>query len=366
MVSFVIGILVTFVTFYIAFIYASTAIGLLAFAEALLLVLAFVFLLYYRSRMDASIGIPIAVSERGGQVSVQITATNRSRIPCMRIRYQLKSGSSFLKKRKSSWQQGAIVYAGENCYQASFCPQYAGKYIIELARLRVYDLTGLFYMNKRIRRSADIQVLPEVESAGVRITERTRNFYGDSDVYDDFRPGDDRSEIFDIREFREGDKIQSIHWKLSAKSDELVVREDAQPLACPVVLILENCPRRDQQEVETYLSTAASLVFSLMDAHCAHFVSWYSGGRRDMVRVRVDDDEGYYLFLSSYLEDSFGTSEMEGMALRERYREKYRYDRPLYTLLLQSDLTLWQDEKQVGTVDGRDWKGSVQKLELIL
>ena len=86
MVSFLIGILVTLVTFYIAFIYASTAIGLLAFAEALLLVLAFVFLCYYRGRMDAVIRIPIAVAERGGQVSVQIVTANRSRMSVRSIR----------------------------------------------------------------------------------------------------------------------------------------------------------------------------------------------------------------------------------------------------------------------------------------
>ena len=55
--------------------------------------------------------------------------------------------------------------------------------------------------------------------------------FGDADVYDDFRPGNDSSEIFDVREFRDGDKIQSIHWKLSAKMQELVVREDSQPLS---------------------------------------------------------------------------------------------------------------------------------------
>lgn len=365
MVSFLIGILVTFVTFYIAFIYASTAIGLLAFAQALLLVLAFVFLLYYRSRIDAAIRIPIAVAERGGQVSVQIVTTNRSRIPCMRIRYQIRFGSSFLKKCKSSWQQGAIVHTGENCFQAAVSPQYAGCYVMELWKLRVYDLTGLFYMNKRVRRSASIQVLPDVESVQVRITERTRNFVGDSDVYDDFHPGDDRSEIFDIREFREGDKIQSIHWKLSAKSDELVVREDSLPIACPVVLILESCLKKDLQEVEAYLSVAASLVFSLMDAHCPHYVAWYSGSRREMVRVRVYDDEGYYLFLSSYLEDSHGAGDVR-TDLRQSYRDKYRYDHQLYTLVLLPDLTLWQEDKQVGSFDGKDWKGSVQKLELIL
>ena len=43
MISFVIGALVTVFTFYIALIYSSVTIGLLGFAEAILLVLAFLF-----------------------------------------------------------------------------------------------------------------------------------------------------------------------------------------------------------------------------------------------------------------------------------------------------------------------------------
>jgi len=85
-----------------------------------------------------------------------------------------------------------------------------------------------------------VQVLPRLHSTAVRMSERIRNFYGDADVYDDFQSGNDKSEVFDVREFREGDRMQSIHWKLSAKSEELLVREDSQPLACPLVFFLDN------------------------------------------------------------------------------------------------------------------------------
>ena len=363
MVSFIAGIAVTLVTFYIALIYGSAAIGLFAFAEALLLVLAFFYLLFLRGQMDAAIRIPIGVTERGKKVSVQIVTTNRSHIPCMRVRCQLLLGNSFLRKGRRLWQPLAPVYAGENCCQASLGLPFAGNYSVGIRKMRIYDLTGLFYINKRLRSSAQVQVLPETACVCLRITERTRNYFGDSDVYDDFRPGNDRSEIFDVREFRDGDRIQSIHWKLTAKSDELIVREDASPLACPVVLLLESGLKKDLKTAEIFLSAASSLVFSLMDAHCPHYVSWYSGSRRDMVRVRVDDEEGYYIFLSSYLADSFGTPAMEPEKL---YQEKYRWDRPLHSLVLKSDLTVWQNGKEAGAVDRKDWKKSMAELELIL
>ena len=69
MISFVIGALVTVFTFYIALIYSSVTIGLLGFAEAILLVLAFLFLLWYRRKIEADIQIPIAVAPDGKRLS---------------------------------------------------------------------------------------------------------------------------------------------------------------------------------------------------------------------------------------------------------------------------------------------------------
>ena len=360
--SFVIGIVVTMVTFYIALIYGSTAIGLLGYAEAVLLVLAFCYLLYYRRKISASVHIPIGTAERGDRVRVQLEVSNRSRIPCMRIRYRLRWRHSFQKIAGKRWQEGSPVYPGGQVCEAAAVLPWAGNYTVTLEKIRLYDLTGFFYMNRSVQQCASLQVLPEVCSVNLRVSEATRTFFGDSDVYDDFRPGNDRSEIFDVREFRAGDKIQSIHWKLSAKSEELMVREDSQPLACPVVLILdrEGLSARSGQR---FLSVAASLMFSMMDSGCPHYVAWYSESRKDMVRARVDDEEGYYIALCSYMEED---SCQPRLSPKQLYREKYRSEYVLHTLLLKGDLTLELDEKPLAKPENSDWKAYLEKLELIL
>ena len=91
MISFVIGALVTVFTFYIALIYASVTIGLLGFAEAILLVLAFLFLLWYRRKIEADIQIPIAVAEPGEKVRLTLAVKNHSRISCMKIKLPVRT-----------------------------------------------------------------------------------------------------------------------------------------------------------------------------------------------------------------------------------------------------------------------------------
>ncbi|MCD7709467.1 MAG: DUF58 domain-containing protein [Clostridiales bacterium] len=361
MISFLVGIAVILLTFYIGMIYESVAIGLLGFAEAVFLVAALLFLLWQRRRIAAAIQIPTSVTEQGESVTVRLGVANRGRIPCGKIRYRI--GCTALGKMRGEWLCGSPVQPGKNRYEARLPLPVAGNYAIELRQIRIYDMTGLFYIGKKIGRGASVQVLPQIEAAPVKITERTRHFFGDADIYDDFRPGNDKSELFGIREFRDGDKIQSIHWKLSAKSDELLVRENSQPLACPVVLILSDIAKINRKNQGAYLSVAASIVFSIMDAGCPHFVSWYSRSEQDMVRVRVDDEEGYYLFWSLYLQDCGSPA---GATPEELYAQKYRSDRPLHTLALTPSLTLTRNGGPAAAYSARDWKRDVAGMELML
>ncbi len=371
MISFVIGALVTVFTFYIALIYSSVTIGLLGFAEAILLVLAFLFLLWYRRKIEADIQIPIAVAEPGEKVRLMLAVRNQSRISCMKIKYQITCENAFIGKSERAWQKGAPVYHGKNEYQQVIYPEYAGNYEFGLKKIKIYDLTGIFCITKKVGRSCNVMIFPEMISVGVHVSEHTRNFFGEAEIYDDFHPGDDPSEIFGVREFRAGDKVQSIHWKLSAKSDDLLVRENSQPKACPLVFLLEppNSKKKWKKKKgktkneEKFLTVVAGVVFSLMDAACPHYVAWYSVSRKDVVRIRIDDEESFYMFLCYYLADGYMAAPQP---LSVMYKEKYKRENLLYTMYLDASMHLILNDKEILSLDDKDWKEKMETMELML
>ena len=53
-------------------------------------------------------------------------------------------------------------------------------------------------------------------------------------------PGYDYSEPYQIREYVPGDGLRQIHWKLSQKTDSLMVRELGLPVAEEVLLLLDT------------------------------------------------------------------------------------------------------------------------------
>jgi len=365
MLSILLGIAATGALFYISVLYKSTSLVLFGYASALLLLSACLFLAYRMYTLRCSITFPISIAECGKPLTVRIHLENRGFLPYLKFRCLLEQKSHFLSRKRKKWLRGGMAAAGKNSYDYSLVIEDYGSYEVQLKKVRIYDLTGLFYFHKTIKSGGSVQVLPRMQEIGVHLSQAARNFFADADRYDDFRPGDDHSELFQIREFRNGDKIQSIHWKLSAKLDELLVKEDSLPKACPVVLFLDykSDKQKIAEKVNAYLVILSSISFSLMDAGCAHYAAWYSSRHGDLVRVRIDDEESLYLFLSGYLEDTFQKQEKN---LAEAYQEKYKGENYLYTLQLDERLQLFKNGEKIFRFRLEDWKTELNELEIIL
>lgn len=365
MTRFMLGIAVTGVLFYISVLYKSTSLIMFGYACTALLILAFLFLIYRMHTIRCGISFPISIAECGKPLTVRILLENRGMFPCLKFQCLLEQKNHFLRGRQKEWLQGGGAASGNNSFDYSLVIEDYGSYEVVLKKVRIYDLTGLFYVNKTIRCSGYVQVFPRMQEIGVHISEAARNFFGEAEVYDEFRPGDDHSELFQMREFRSGDKIQSIHWKLSAKQDELLVKEDSLPKACPAVLFLDykNEKQHRPEKVNAYLVILASISFSLMDAECAHYVAWYSNRHEDLIRVRVDDEESLFLFLSGYLQETF---QKQNKDLRQLYQEKYSGDNYLFAFQIDEHLRLLKNGEKIIRFHLEDWKKELEGLEIVL
>lgn len=73
------------------------------------------------------------------------------------------------------------------------------------------------------------------------------------------KKGHDPSEMYDIRDYVPGDDVRSIHWKLSSKSEELILREPSDPSHYRVAVMadygLENWDIADRETREKEWNT---------------------------------------------------------------------------------------------------------------
>lgn len=90
-------------------------------------------------------------------------------------------------------------------------------------RLRIYDYLGLFWLP--LRRSAPTRTVILPHPTPMRPKPDLSDLQHRS-----YRPKSGGfAEVHEIRPFREGDNLRDVHWKLSAKMDDLMLREAMQP-----------------------------------------------------------------------------------------------------------------------------------------
>lgn len=69
-----------------------------------------------------------------------------------------------------------------------------------------------------MRYEERLSIMPKITLVMIEVGLASRYFQGEAEVYDD-KTGGDVYRVFQIRSFQPGDKIQNIHWKLSAKEE---------------------------------------------------------------------------------------------------------------------------------------------------
>ena len=91
-----------------------------------------------------------------------------------------------------------------------------------LKRIKAVSLLGLFSLPVSTGTKGFVLILPPpVEPANTRALQHGTNLRP--------KPGGGFSEEHDMRSYQQGDPVKSIHWKVSAKFDSLIIREPLEP-----------------------------------------------------------------------------------------------------------------------------------------
>lgn len=161
------------------------------------------------------------------------------------------------------------------------------------ARAWTEDLFGL-WRSREIPCEAEFVVIePELFPLSVGLADAAA-VNEESERYSRTRPGSDPSETFAIREYIPGDPIRQIHWKLSQKTDRLMLRELGLPVVNRTLLVFRNVlaegetvtPERADAMAEVFLSVSRAL----SDEGYAHTAAFAENGRYALCEVQGDAD----------------------------------------------------------------------------
>ena len=178
--------------------------------------------------------------------------------------------------------------------------KYSGVYEFWIQSASVRDWLRL-WSKKLLITDKKVQVLsvPLVHQAEEWIPPAQLASGGDSDQHSQKKGGDDGSEVFEVRAYRDGDPLQRVHWKLTAKTGEMLVREFSLPkrevLLLQVDLYHPPQEKWDHCKLERLLEQTADFCWRLLAAEQEYEVFWQE--QEQLCRMQISRVQELWVFL---------------------------------------------------------------------
>ena len=160
-------------------------------------------------------------------------------LPCLRVYIEAENRfTGELTKTKVSFRN-----LGNGNYLFELPTDWCGNLRIRLVWVEFRDLLGLFAWRRRLGLQAAGTVLPSPAGPAV-----PPNLEAVLNSYVVLKPkyGGGYSEDHELREYRPGDTVNSIHWKLSSKTDQIIVREPLINANTDIFLVLSRVGLEDR------------------------------------------------------------------------------------------------------------------------
>ena len=145
----------------------------------------------------------------------------------------------------------------------------------------------------------------------------------ESDEYSATRPGNDPGEVFGVREYIPGDPIQRLHWKLSQKTDQLMVREFGLPVLRQCAVLAETTSSKSRPELHDMV---AEIVFSLAESMFMKQekfeLMWNDAGTGSLEIRQIDDEDAVIQAMRDFLSARCDASRTSAT---EMYTSEHRY-----------------------------------------
>lgn len=254
------------------------SLSLLLFIVALALPI-FMFLIVLLARVLTRITVDLESNlvTKGQPAILRLHIKNRSFIALPGLRARVSYSGAFSDEEERT-EVTFPLHAFTN--QTAFChinSQHLGVVKVKIKDVLLHDYFHLFTFKIKVNQEHEITFLPEI--IPIEMGFRPNTLLGvDSDEFSKTKKGDDPSEVFAIRDYAGGDKLNRIHWKLSSKQDSLLVKDYSLPINNSIVILVELANRDGQgtlDDIDDIITSAVAISARLCEAELTHRICWY-------------------------------------------------------------------------------------------
>lgn len=223
--------------------------------------------------MKLTLALPGEPMERGKEFYLRFVLHNPTIFPLVNAtvtlvienRFYHEQGTNLLNVPVRAGKDTEVVYP--------VIMDYCGRFVVTAKSIRLTDLLGIYEAEIPVGEMRECLVFP----VGEERSQEAGQMYikGVAEAMESKEKGYDFSEVSGIREYIPGDKLQNIHWKLSVKKDELMVKERISVSAMQLNVLVEMM-NDDEMCLEEILNLADSVTKAFVSQNLPFTVYYYS------------------------------------------------------------------------------------------
>lgn len=314
---------------FVSILYVEYALGILVVLGLLLPVFSLGYLFFLRKKVRISLARSGHSASEENATIVRVRMENTSVVPTGIFCFRVVVKDVYLGTKERHTYHTSLASKEHRVEELMISLGHCGRVEVSLQGCKVCDPLGLFAVTARYRKEPlECVIYPKRHPVAWLPGESAESVASSNSARPCRRPGDDPAELYDVREYREGDKLNRIHWSLSASKDEMYVKELGMPPVVSAVIFVELCRSGASNVAACYnalLETVYSLSFAWQQQSKAHFLVWYDTKLKQPMRVTVEAEEDLYEAFEYLL--SVESYDVTAGGVLDGYFQKYAEER---------------------------------------
>ena len=280
--------------------------------------------------------------KKGEKIPLAVEIVNRGVFPIINAQISIRYTNRYLSYERDVMFVTSVLPGKTQPTKFCLTSEHCGELHAAISAVTIFDPLGLFQKKVELGHNkqdteTSVIVLPSLneEKTTPDLSFNTVNEI--EEVYSLHKSGDDPSQVFDIREYRPGDRPRQIHWKLTLKQGELMVREFSQPIFNRVTIFIDFNVKSYLKDVlslvDNMLETALSLSCQLQRHYVQHTIAWFDLRSQDTDSININCEDDIYRAIQHLFAVPLYEGESRGKQLYpagslEIYRENVLYFEP--------------------------------------
>ena len=263
---------------------------------------------------------------------INIVLVNKSIFPVMNVDIDIHMANGLFQKTGEHRLSIPAYARASNAVDYELSESFVGVFEVAVRRIYVTDWLGFIKVKKKCDVVREIRVFPSGEVSAE--PDMTAISGGMTEAEETRKKGNDFSEVVDIREYRPGDKLQNIHWKLSAGRDEFMVKEHESMSSDQLVICVE-LTNDERQVLNDILKASYGLGQYLISANVPFTVYYWSADQDDMIETKVDNIQELHDWMDCIFYETPYTESSLGMDMLQRIMDS---DKKIFVITTADDI----------------------------